>query len=321
MPYVSELGQAWAELCLFSVSVFGLHPVGWKDDPSFANKVLVGSSSTASTSIGPCLLAVQTVHRHLKGSLRTSWDSIQSWIHGSDASMRSPLPLLILNAICNLGRLWAWSFYEAGQFKKAWLWLRWSAVVETAFFGLLRPGEVCNLLRKHLCLAHAQLNSCLYATLAVVRAKNRRSMGRIQFASVRSQRTSSWLAFLYKHADREQPAWPFGAGRMLNMFRRALAAAHVDPCAFSLGSLRAGGASCFFQSGIEPGRLKFWGRWASEASCAHYVQERSAYFILGSLPEGRLDQLERLSAPLGPLGIVDGWCRAADVCAHPGAWR
>jgi hypothetical protein len=61
---------------------------------------------------------------------------------------------------------------------------------------------------------------------------------------------------------------------------------------FTPGSFRAGGATLWASMGVDIARLRFWGRWAAEASVAHYVQEASAYMIINQLSFSHLSKLE-----------------------------
>ena len=50
-------------------------------------------------------------------------------------------------------------------------------------------------------------------------------------------------------------------------------------------SMRPGGTTHFFvEEGIEPDRLTFWGRWASNRSLKHYIQESIAAQLLLTSP-------------------------------------
>lgn len=78
------------------------------------------------------------------------------------------------------------------------------------------------------------------------------------------------------------------------MWNQVIRVLNMAGSKFVLGSLRAGGATFFFAQGVEPGRLKYWGRWASEHSTAHYLQEASAAFVLRQLPIEATERFTRL---------------------------
>ncbi len=48
---------------------------------------------------------------------------------------------------------------------------------------------------------------------------------------------------------------------------------------YTLGSLRAGGATWFFMVGKDIGWLQFRGRWAVPGTLAHYLQEGLAAYV------------------------------------------
>ena len=68
------------------------------------------------------------------------------------------------------------------------------------------------------------------------------------------------------------------------------------PWELTTAALRAGGATYWFQSGIEPGRLKFWGRWASERTLSHYLQEAVSALMVLKLDAAHTMRLERMLA-------------------------
>ena len=54
-------------------------------------------------------------------------------------------------------------------------------------------------------------------------------------------------------------------------------------CKFSPASLRAGGTTHYYLSGVGPDVLQFWGRWASARSMRSYIQEATAQLVWSSL--------------------------------------
>ena len=63
---------------------------------------------------------------------------------------------------------------------------------------------------------------------------------------------------------------------------------------FTWGCLRPGGATAHFLAGVEVGRLRLWGRWASERTLVHYLQEATAFLIRNRLSPESCFLLETL---------------------------
>jgi hypothetical protein len=70
---------------------------------------------------------------------------------------------------------------------------------------------------------------------------------------------------------------------------------------FTLGSLRAGGATAKFMAGTEVSALKYWGGWSSEKSLACYIQEATAMHVWSSMSDSVARALELRVAAQGDL--------------------
>ena len=150
-------------------------------------------------------------------------------------------------------------------------------MLEAGFFGLLRPVEMYDLTRGGIALPGSLLSSMgRYAVVAIRNPKNRRQLGRSQFATVRSENASDWLAYLCDGLASSDRLWPSTAREFRARFKHLCELACLSDMNFVPSSLRAGGATWMFMKQVEPPRLKFYGRWSSERTLNHYLQESVA---------------------------------------------
>jgi hypothetical protein len=220
------------------------------------------------------LLAIEKRVRNLKGKLGECWEVIESWRQEVPGSLRPPMYLPAMLAMAVTGRLLA----EASSGHDALLWWSFSVLIEVGFFGLLRPIEILKLTRGHVSLPGELLSNALgFATCMINNPKNRRQLGRIQFSVIRSANASLWLAWLCSGLTDPEKLWPASSGEFRNRFKRVLEYLHLNGQKFVVASLRAGGATHLFMNGLDPPRIKFYGRWASEKSLGHYLQESVAF--------------------------------------------
>ena len=103
--------------------------------------------------------------------------------------LRTALPVPVLIAMSVLARTMA---LEATGFE-AFEWVAVSVLSEAAFFGLLRPVELLRL-RKIMVLFSRSVNDLggRYAICFVLHPKNRKQLGRTQFAVIRNENTGAW---------------------------------------------------------------------------------------------------------------------------------
>jgi hypothetical protein len=158
--------------------------------------------------------------------------------------------------------------------KKDWVIL--GVLVQIGFYGLLRPGEILKLRRSDVCVPSDALSSSELAVLRIVRPKNRRAMGFCQFAVVRSKSATDWLSWLVKDLGRDDFLWSGSPQLFRRLFKQLTNSLQLQTLELVPASLRAGGATYCFLQGVEVSRLRFWGRWSSEKSLEHYVQEAMA---------------------------------------------
>eukprot|EP00933_Yihiella_yeosuensis_P048966 TRINITY_DN45457_c0_g1_i1.p1 TRINITY_DN45457_c0_g1~~TRINITY_DN45457_c0_g1_i1.p1 ORF type:complete len:185 (+),score=15.47 TRINITY_DN45457_c0_g1_i1:2-556(+) len=152
--YRQQLNLAHVALCDF-FKFRGLKIPGESDlNVEYTNKLLVKFIQHLYETDGfihvakYCILSLQNKFRQLKGQLREAWDSYESWSDEQLTSLRPPLPLLILTALCYSARLRALAV--RGLEGLEWFFL--SIMCMVGFYGLLRPGELLSLKRKDIAL-------------------------------------------------------------------------------------------------------------------------------------------------------------------------
>ncbi len=109
-------------------------------------------------------------------------------------------------------------------------------------------------------------------------------MGRRQFAVIRSSNATRWLGWISRGLSREVRYWPYSATKFREVTKEAASTLGLSGWNINGSSMRAGGSTHFHIEGTEVSRLKFWGRWASERSLAHYLQESMATLLLLECP-------------------------------------
>jgi len=216
------------------------------------------------------VLFVQTRWRHLKGKLRGAWDSVAAWNLQRPVCSRTPFPVLLLVAVARF------SVYAAVALEpwKADLWWPFGVALQAAFFGLLRPGELYRLRRRDVRLPG--LRSLLAAPVAVFtirEPKNRRFAGRLQVRAVRAPEVVEWLGWLLEDLPPDGLVWPHGPRAFGLCLEQALRFFGLSGLRLTPASLRAGGATFLFESGVSISNIRFAGSWSSERVLSHYLQE------------------------------------------------
>ena len=108
--YRKELAKGYEAVRSFCTTRALPDPDLWCRDAALANNILVAFvQSEFNQNRSPhiskhAILAIQTVHRDLKGHLRLSWDALESWLLEADTKLRSPMDPTVLAAVCGTSR-------------------------------------------------------------------------------------------------------------------------------------------------------------------------------------------------------------------------
>jgi len=243
------------------------------------------------------ILAVQAEKPHLRWKLRRAWDSIASWRLDRPIKMRTPLPRSLLYCLVTTATLFALS-WDTGRSSA---WFQMSVFLRLGFFGLLRPMEALKLTLQQVTLPSQRLLGFAgRLLLAIQDPKNKMYGGRIQFALILDQVTIQWVSWLVDGLPETSKLFTLtssGVRELLDQLTSFLQLPRFTPA-----SLRAGGATDLFLSGLPLDQLKFRGRWTNVKTLEHYVQEAGATRVLASLKPGVADRLEKIldMYPEGP---------------------
>ena len=175
--------------------------------------------------------------------------------------------------------------------------IMWAAMLSVwlSFEGLLRPGETEQLLVRDLCFPdqHGGGSEGLVVTI--------RKLWHTQFVLIRDRALISWLRWWTTGVSTNRVLFRVSRRRWAKVFGQSLAWLQLDDRGFTLGSLRAGGATWHFKTHENLARLQFLGRWSRAETLRHYLHE--ALVETQSRPEAKahlafvLEHVRFLEAP------------------------
>ena len=238
------------------------------------------------------VLYIQTQWRNLRHCLPRAWDCISSWSSELPTSNRKPVPHKMLLALSVVALSWG---YEGNQWSR--LLIIFSVLVRIGFFSMLRTGELLRLRVVDICVDATEQGNVV---IGIRKPKNRKFMGRNQFALLEDRGTIAWLKWLIADLPSDCPLWPSNAAIFRSMFRRILSRIGLDDNLLTAGCLRPGGVTFAVLEGMEVARVKFRARWKSEASLAAYIQEAVSQQVWLGVPSNlrqRVHELVQGGAP------------------------
>ena len=237
------------------------------------------------------LLAVQTRMRSVRGRLTESWDSMRSWEMLAPVKLRTPMPYIVLQAMFAFAMVTG--FNSTGRAARDWI--SFGVGLICSFDGLLRPCEWAQLSARKSLMPSSRLQHLVgRGLLTISNGKNRRIFGRIQIAMVDCERVIAWLTWLTAGMASHARLQPGGTATFRRLFKTCIQALGLEGLGLTPASLRAGGATWRFASGMDLGHLKWWGRWGSLGTLEHYVQEAAATMVVMELSDVTLQRLEAI---------------------------
>ena len=154
------------------------------------------------------------------------------------------------------------------------------------FHALLRPGELCQLRRKHFTLPNQWLHAGVQRIVVTLEnPKNSSTMGCRQVAVVDNVVVIRWLTWILQGLPGEALVFTGGTSAFARRFRSMLSGLGLAHLPLTPGSLRAGGATALFVSGVEIYKIRILGRWRAIATLDRYLQEATAVQLLADLTE------------------------------------
>ena len=242
--YRLQLVRAWKLLISFALWSRFPHPKTLADDPTTANELLVAciqflyeNDKYVVRDGTHVILAVQFFVRPLRGHLKESWDTLDSWAKEFPPQPRVPMPHVVMLAVSRFARLLASSRAGFGSVK----WWVFSVLLEVGYYAVLRPVEFLSLTRALVMLPTSLVSSCSYAVVGIRNPKNRKQLGNMQFSIVRDEGTTRWLTWLCADLPPDTKLWSSSAAEFRTMFKYALGKLGLGSAGFTPASLRAGG--------------------------------------------------------------------------------
>ena len=222
------------------------------------------------------LLFCQAVWPRLRHHLPESWAAIRTLQDLRPRGVRTPVPLPLVLSMIIAAR--ARALPVVGVSRETWLLFAY--LLEVGFFALLRPGELLNLKACDVGTLNSLSLGLPHCTLRISCPKNRRSMGPEQFVVLTHPCACMWLTYFAGLRRPHECLWLASAQEVRSRFHSVCRCLGLLHCRLTPASLRAGGASYFYLSGMPISSLKFMGRWTSEATLAHYIQFATAQQVL-----------------------------------------
>ena len=248
----------------------GFDPLSSASRSDVILREFVQASHDSGRSVAFAVLGVLAFQHHSgwKGRLPRSWAAVKVWKNSEPSMPRLPIPLGLVVLLFQLGMARA----QAGRGLERCTWVMQPLMWVVAFAALLRPGECCNLLRGDITLpSDIACASGGEVVLALVAAKNRRSMGLYQFALVEDFWIIQWLQWVCTDLPANACLVSGSSGKFRENFAHLLHTLSLS--GFTLASLRTGGATQQFRDHRNLGRLQYAGRWSNEKTVRHYLQE------------------------------------------------
>ena len=222
---------------------------------------------------------VQLLRQDCRGQLRGTWRVLRVWQRSEPTAMRTPMPVNVLFAL-------SLCFLLQRQPATALMFL-------IGFDALLRPDEMCRLQRRHLVLPRdGQLVA--KAVLALTHTKTSNRGAKVQSVLIEDAVLVRLLDVAFGDLPWNATLLPGGYPCLRQRFAVALRLLRVPAGRYSLGSLRAGGATRYFELTGRLDELQYRGRWDSATSMRHYVQSGAAALAFARLPDEVADRVRRL---------------------------
>ena len=227
------------------------------------------------------LLGVAEKFPWLRGSLSIGWRIMARWEMLEPSVPHTPLPEQVLHSLITIFGAWGWKTVMLC------VWL--------AYYALLRPGELCTLIRSDLMLPSDYDGSCVLVCLRS--PKQRGGPVRKQYARVDRCDIHPFFIQMLESWSPGERLWPASAATFGRRLQAGLAVLLRTPALFTLGSLRAGGATALFMRFREDlPRLMWRGRWREVRTLSHYVQELVAAKITTNMSAEERERAEGLAA-------------------------
>ena len=264
-----HLGWSWLRSELFRLCP----ALTQKSDPRAVDRVVeqvVQAAYDEGKPLQQVVIAVIALQRRwsISGNmLYNTWKSLKQWkalrpVRGRIPFSRSVLEGLILTAF-NLG------MSHSGADRAQW----WAAALAwwCAFEMLLRPGELLQLKVADFIMPLADLSNLSEGMVAVIRAPKTKRIYRTQVVLCKNSCLIVWMQWWLEGRSASASAFGLSRYKLDRMLREALNVMGWENTGFTLGSLRAGGATDHFRRHQNLGVLQYHGRWKVVDTLQHYL--------------------------------------------------
>ena len=228
------------------------------------------------------LLATGDAHGWIRSSLSGAWRILRHWERLEPDKARAPCPILWLRALTVAAATWSWP--------------RVALTLLLGFFGLLRPSEICGLMRSDVLLPldHGMGG---FLMLRIREPKSRWASSRQQYVRVGKEAPVAWLVQELGLIPLSSQIWP-GSPATFSKRLAVLSRATLGRADLVLPSgLRTGGATFVFQNSYEDlVRVQWRGRWKDSRMLAIYIQELSAAMVQMRLQQAEAARVSELAA-------------------------
>jgi len=240
-------------------------------------------------SWGSNLLAgVQFLYPALRAQLTPSWSAQRKWINSVAHDLRPPVPEELLLAVAVVFVLYGWH--------------RSAILLLVGHHAMLRPAEMGRIRRGHLCLPSDFGGVPGRGALSIAESKTATRASRIQSVILDDPTIVEALESLWCNANTHACMCPGGVSGLGARFAHAKDVLGLRSSPYTLGGLRGGGAVAHFQRHQNLGLLQFRGRWETQRSLQHYLQEGFGLLQFARLPSDARELVRHL-ASLAPMII------------------
>ena len=256
---------------------------------AYLEDLFASRTAGAKEKAAGAICAVQLQWPECRGHLRRAWRLLKSWKYAAPCRYRAPWPPMLACAVSTV--LFGAGHFDAGLF------------VLLGFHCLLRPSETCALQWSD--FAESDLLGGFSSVLGILTLRNPKTArrgARVQHVTV----CSKGLAAYWRHwRATSSDVTPFASYSVVRrIVTHALDSLLGGGHGYSLGGLRAGGASYMYLETDDVAAVMRRGRWASLQTLDHYLQVGAALMANSNWSDETRLRIRDLGSMLLPLLAV-----------------
>ena len=237
---------------------------------------LMYQTGGALSNLRHLLLAVQRWKPGVKPYMAQSWEMVDRWEAISPVTHRTPVPEVVVRAICSL----AWH----------WQWFSFVGATVLSFYGAGRLGEVLRCSREDLLLPEDLLEEAgtpVFLRLRQFKSKNRQP-AKVQHMRVSDKHASLLLSRIFRKLPMQDPLFANTPYQYRKRWDLILATLGIEgESALTPGGLRAGSAVHHYRQGKPINDLMWMLRLRSQSTLESYIQEVASLNVLAKLNDNK----------------------------------